>query len=169
MKYKTYMKRIILFLSLMSFGAVESIAANPNITTDAISVNGLIVGQGYTQEQIEQALGKPTTIVPPSEFDEYQNLYIYNYGADRFYCIDGKFYGFELKTSQYAVNGLMRVGSAISQLDQLGGIKKFEKTSQNIIYNWRPSDKGLYEWLSVDFYCDRQKTVTFISAFIQDL
>ena len=157
-----------LFLPVLLAFALFASAQN-TIVTDAITVNGLRVGERYTQEQFVEAFGMPTKIESPSQFDEYSDAYIFYYGEDRFYRIDGIFYGFEIQTSEFLVNGTIRVGNFLPALNALGGIKKLVRTEINSLYNWRPTDKGIYEWLSVDFYFNAQSRISYISAFINDL
>ncbi|WP_295914932.1 hypothetical protein [uncultured Alistipes sp.] len=162
------MKTVVLSFIFMVFGIMQGAAENPAIVKDAVTVNNLQVGEHYTREQFIQTLGIPTKVMLPTEESEYRNAYTFYFGEDRFYWIDGEFYGFELKTPVFAVNGLIRVGDDIAEVNKLGGIRKNETIDMNQLCNWRPSDKGLYEWLSVDFYYNN-KVITYISAFIQDL
>lgn len=136
---------------------------------DAITVNNLQVGEHYTQEQFLQALGTPTKIVPPQEFDEYVNAYTYYFGEDRFFWIDGEFYGFDLHTSKFAVNGLIKIGDHISKIDLLEGIKKVRASDDIRLIDWCPDKGGLYDWLSVRFFYNENNTIVYIDAFINSL
>lgn len=143
--------------------------ANAHSKIDGVSINGLQVGNTYPQADILLSLGQSTAIKEPTPSDAVENYYIYYYGKDRFEFIDGEFYGFTLTTPSFAVNGLIRVGDPISDIDHLEGIKQYEKTERVQLVNWRPQEGGLYDWLSVDFYYDDRGIITSISAFINDL
>lgn len=139
------------------------------IVKDAIVINGLQVGEKYTREQLVQALGVPTKIQEPAEFDEYPNAYTYFYGKDYFHWIDGEFYGFALYSTAFQVNGLIRVGLPITKIDLLGGFKAYEKTARVQVISWTPSKEGLYQWLSLDCYYNTNNVITSIRCFIQDM
>lgn len=164
------MKHSKLFILLITFCVVLSIDLyGQKIIKEAISVNGLQVGNSYPQEDILQAFGRPTAIKEPTHSDAAEEYYIFYFGKDRLEFIEGEFYGFRLTTPSFAVNGLIRVGDPISDIDHLAGIKRFEKTERRQLVNWRPKEGGLYDWLSVDFYFDEKGFITDISAFINDL
>lgn len=160
--------KLILILLVVCEGLNVNLCAQ-TIIKDAITINNLKVGERYSQEQFVQAFGNPTKIRVPDKFDEYANLFYYQYGKDLLYWIDGEFYGFELCTPTFTVNGLVRVGDAIAVVDQLEGVKRYEKTDRVRLVNWRPEKGGLYDWLSVDFYYDEKGIITKILAFINDL
>lgn len=161
---------LIIFLPLMCLWPTSLLRAqSPGIVKDAISVNGLRVGEKYTNAYFVSVLGTPTKVDTPSKTDEYENAYTYYYGKDRFYLIGNEFYGFDLWTSAFAVNGLIRVGDNISKIDQLGGVKKSTQTTRVKVINWRPSNSGLYEWASIYFYYNEDSIITSIGAFINDL
>lgn len=158
---------LTLIILLSGFTAIS--AQDQPLIRDAITVNGLEVGKPYTRARLEEALGSPTRIVPPNESDAYPNSYTIYYGKDRFYWIDGVLYGFDLETSAFPVNGAIRVGDDVARTLALGGIRKQVKTDLNTLYEWQPSDRGIYEWLYASFYYDAQHRITSINAFIYDL
>lgn len=160
------MKALLIFLCSLFFA---SAALAQTIVKDAIVVNGLQVGERYTQEQIVKALGTPSKIVSPSETDEYPNVYTFYYNQDRFYLIDGKLYGFELRTSAFVVNGSIRIGDAVSKVNQLGGCIEKRSTALYPLINWRPTKEGLYEWTSVSFYYNKHNVIDLIDAFVDNL
>lgn len=155
-------------LSIFAIFSLMSACAQPP-KYDAITINNLKVGECYTQEDILQAFGQPTAIKEPTPSDAAEEYYIFYFGKDRLEFIEGEFYGFRLTTPSFAVNGLIRVGDPISNIDHLEGIKQYEKTELVQLVNWRPKEGGLYDWLSVDFYYDERGIITSISAFINDL
>lgn len=63
--------------------------------------------------------------------DEYENAYTYYFGKDVFFLINGEFYGFDLCTNVYAINGLIRIGDDISKINQLGGIQEVGKENRD--------------------------------------
>ena len=149
-----------------SFGQLH----RPDIVRDAITVNDLHVGTKYKQSEFVERLGsKPTRVKQPSAEDEYQNAYTLYYGDDRFYYIDGEFYGFDLFTSAYSVNNLIRVGDFVRKIDALGGVVKYEEDEDVRVVYWRPSTEPSYEWAVVWFYYDEEGVITGIMCFINDL
>lgn len=160
------MKKILLLIAVFLLSV--SVSAQ-TIVKDAISVNGLKVGERYTQEQFVQALGTPTKIEPPSDDDEYPDAWTYWYGKDLFYLFEGEFYGFELWSPAFVVNGLLRVGDPVSKVDQLGGVKRNKKMNSYQIVKWRPRYGDLYDWLSLDLDYEADGIISYITAFIHDL
>lgn len=149
---------------LFSVGLFGVLCAQP-IVKNAISVNGLRVGSRYTQEQVVAALGQPSRIGLPQETDAYEDAYVFYYGRDKFYLIGGEFYGFDLWTDAFAVNGAIRVGDDVAEVEKLGGERGIRRDGT---VNWRPSSEGLYVCTSVDFSVENG-VVASIGAFIDDL
>lgn len=163
------MKKItFILLASVVWGRIEEVPAQSPVK-DAITVEGLIVGNHYSEQQIIEALGQPTKADLPSEDDVYLNAYTYHYGKDRVYRIDGELYGFDLRTSKFLINGLIKVGDNISKVDLLGGIKKVKDLGDTRLVEWRPAEGDLYDWLSVCFYYDENDVIVFAVAFINDL
>ena len=85
-------------------------------------VNGLIVGNDYTQEEIFQAMGgEPTKIKAPQPNEELKDAYIFYYGEDSIEWAEGCVYAITLNTSRHAFNDSIRVGDSRKKIRALGG------------------------------------------------
>lgn len=158
-------------MSFIVYDGTATPLSAQTIVKDAISLENMHVGTHYTQEQLLQAFGTPSKTKAPDKFDEHLNSYVFYYGQDMVYWIDGEFYGFDIWTPTFTVNGLLRVGDSISKIDLLNGIKRYKTTSLSKIVRWRPEEDGggLYDWLTLDFYYDDNGIIQSITAFINDL
>lgn len=142
------------------------------VVRDAISVNGLQVGEKYTLQEVVRALeGQPTKADGPIN-DVYEEEYVIYYGQNRFYLNNGSFYGFDLYNADFALNGVVCVGDSIDQIRLLGGIITTlgsDRMDEIRSVYWRPSQEGIYRWASVHFYYNRDNRITYIGAYIDDL
>lgn len=158
-------KLFLITLFLLMLGAI-SLQAQP-VVKDAISVNGLKIGTKYTQNVIFQALGTPTEIIVPQEYDETPANFLYLYGRDRFEFTNGEFCNFHIVTGAFAVNGVLRVGALTSAINQLGGIK--EPDSVNMLVRWRPSTYGIYGCTYLEVEYNKVGKVISLEGIIYDL
>ncbi len=76
----------------------------------SIKVNGLELGQAYTDSQIRDSLGNPTSVIPPSEDDEVPGVTVYLYNNNVFIFQNGTLTDFVIKSNQFKLNNYLTVG-----------------------------------------------------------
>lgn len=127
------MRKIIysLIFSLFAFSNLYS-------QHSSIKVNGLELGQIYTDSQIRDSLGIPTSVRYPSEEDEVLDLTTYFYNNNEFFFQNGMLTDFVISSNQFKLNNFLTVGMDFSSATQLGGII----TSSTIpgVYYWYPNE-----------------------------
>ena len=126
------MKKIIysLIFSLFAFSNLYS-------QHTSIEANGLELGQTYTDSQIRDSLGAPTSIIPPSENDDVLGVTTYLYNNNVFTFQDGVLILFVIRTSQFKLNNCLTVGINFATTSQMGGIL----TSADFgVYYWSPNE-----------------------------
>ncbi len=149
-------------------------SSRPQIVKDAISVNGLQIGEKYTPQQLIAALGTPDKIISPQDETEFPNARTYKYTGetgvfDTFSTDNGVFYSCILKNSKFVINNHIRVGDRISKIDDLEGVKQLGQTDGLQYIDWRPSKEGLYNCTSVTFYYNSRQIITRIDVMIFDM
>ncbi len=93
---------------------------------DTIKVNGLILGGSYTEAQIIDSLGVPSTIVENDpDFEGWRTfLYPDNTTGDNneFLFIDGSLQSFAIRGKDFKLNNFLEVGMDVSAVSQMGGV-----------------------------------------------
>jgi len=93
---------------------------------DTIRVNGLILGYCYSQAQIIDSLGVPSTIVENDpDFEGWRTfLYQDNTTGDNneFLFIDGSLQSFAIRGKDFKLNNFLEVGMDVSAVSQMGGV-----------------------------------------------
>jgi len=93
---------------------------------DTIRVNGLILGGSYTETQIIDSLGVPSTIVENDpDFEGWRTfLYQDNTTGDNneFLFIDGSLQSFAIRGKDFKLNNFLEVGMDVSAVSQMGGV-----------------------------------------------
>jgi len=93
---------------------------------DTIKVNGLILGGSYTEAQIIDSLGVPSTIVENDpDFEGWRTfLYPDNTTGDNneFLFIDGSLQKFVIRGKDFKLNNFLEVGMDVSAVSQMGGV-----------------------------------------------
>lgn len=149
------MKKIIIILPLL-FTLLSFYSQNT-----ALKVNNLEIGKVYTDAQIQNSLGTPTSIKLPSPDDEVRNVTVYIYNNDAFLFMEGEFISFGLRDTTFAVNGFLKSGDCVSKVNQMGGIITTSESPDIIL--WAPNDqyKDNYGYLAVHFNTTTQK-ITYL-------
>lgn len=155
------MKKLFLLIAICLFCACLA----QEIATGAITVNGLRIGGRYTMRQMTDALGATAQLKTPDKSDELENAYELRYGKDSFSYIDGEFCGFTLWSSNYAVNGSIRIGDSAAKLDCPAGAKTSGKSSDGTLWiEWTPSGPDANADTTVTFYFDLSGKLSCIRA-----
>jgi hypothetical protein len=93
---------------------------------DTIKVNGLILGGSYTEAQIIDSLGVPSTIVENDpDFEGWRTfLYPDNTTGDNneFLFIYGSLQSFAIRGNDFKLNNFLEVGMDVSAVSQMGGV-----------------------------------------------
>ncbi|MDP3453723.1 MAG: hypothetical protein Q8R90_12310 [Bacteroidales bacterium] len=87
----------------------------------SIKVNGLELGQAYTDSQIRDSLGNPTSVLTGSD-DDIPGVTTYLYNNNWFTFQNGVLILFVIKTSQFKLNNILTVGMNFNVTSQIGGI-----------------------------------------------
>ena len=104
----------------------------------SIKVNGLELGQTYTDSQIRDSLGIPTSVIPPSEDDVVPGVTVYLYNNNVFIFQNGTLTDFAIKSNQFKINNYLTMGMNFSAITQMGGILTPSNTFG--LYYWYPDE-----------------------------
>lgn len=104
----------------------------------SIKVNGLELGQAYTDSQIRDSLGIPTSVIPPSEDDDIPGITSYVYNDNIFEFQYGVLDFIAITTTQFKLNNYLTVGMNFSAITQMGGILTPSNTID--VYYWYPNE-----------------------------
>jgi len=93
---------------------------------DTIRVNGLILGGSYTEAQIIDSLGIPSTIIENDPVFEGWRTYRYTDSFtglfNDFLFIDGSLQRFAIRGKDFKLNNFLEVGMDVSAVSQMGGV-----------------------------------------------
>lgn len=146
-KHLTIMKKT-LFVIVALFVSATLVAQN-----DTIRVNGLILGGSYTEDQIIDSLGVPSTIITNDPNFEGWIEYRYTDSVtglfNDFLFIDGSLQSFAIRGKGFKLNNFLEVGMDVSAVSQLGGVI-FEVQPHRFF--WAPSEE--------------YKTIGYVTIFI---
>ncbi len=127
----------ILFIIVSLF-----VSANLLAQYDTIKVNGLVLGGDYTEAQIIDSLGTPTTIIandPNFEgWVEYRYIDSSTGLFNDFLFIDGSLQSVAIRGKDFKLNNFLEVGMDASAVTQMGGVI-FEIKSD--MFYWAPSEE----------------------------
>jgi len=127
----------ILFIIVSLF-----VSANLLAQYDTIKVNGLVLGGDYTEAQIIDSLGTPTTIIPDDL--DFPGWIEYRYTDSStglfndFLFIDGSLQRIAIRGKDFKLNNFLEVGMDASAVTQMGGVI-FEIKSD--MFYWAPSEE----------------------------
>ena len=109
---------------------------------DTIKVNGLILGGSYTEAQIIDSLGVPSTIgendpnfegwITYRYIDSFTGLF------NDFLFIDGSLQSFAIRGKDFKLNNFLEVGMDVSAVSQMGGIVFGVELD---LFCWAPSEE----------------------------
>lgn len=137
-----------LFVIVALFVSATLVAQN-----DTIRVNGLILGGSYTEDQIIDSLGVPSTIITNDPNFEGWIEYRYTDSVtglfNDFLFIDGSLQSFAIRGKGFKLNNFLEVGMDVSAVSQLGGVI-FEVQPHRFF--WAPSEE--------------YKTIGYVTIFI---
>jgi len=109
---------------------------------DTIKVNGLILGGSYTEAQIIDSLGVPSTIVENDPYFEGWTTYRYIDSFtglfNDFLFIDGSLQSFAIRGKDFKLNNFLEVGMDVSAVSQMGGIVFGVEPD---LFFWAPSEE----------------------------
>ena len=109
---------------------------------DTIKVNGLILGGSYTEAQIIDSLGVPTTIIandPNFEgWIEYRYIDSVTGLFNDFLFIYGSLQSFAIRGKDFKLNNFLEVGMDVSAVSQMGGIVFGVEPD---LFFWAPSEE----------------------------
>ena len=111
-----------------------------------IKVNGLELGQTYTDSQIRDSLGNPTSVLTGSD-DDTPGVITYLYNNNWFTFQNGVLILFVIKTSQFKLNNFLNVGMNLNVTSQMGGV-------------FTPFNSGAYCWYPNENYRSQVGCVT---------
>ncbi len=137
-----------LFVIVALFVSATLVAQN-----DTIRVNGLILGGSYTEAQIIDNLGVPSTII--SNDPNFEGWIEYRYTDNvtglfnDFLFIYGSLQSFAIRGKDFKLNNFLEVGMDVSAVSQLGGV----------IFGVEPD---LFYWAPSEEY----KTIGYVTIFI---
>jgi len=127
----------ILFIIVSLF-----VSANLLAQYDTIKVNGLVLGGDYTEVQIIDSLGTPTTI--SANDPNFEGWVTYRYTDsftglfNDFLFIDGSLQSVAIRGKDFKLNNFLEVGMDASAVTQMGGVI-FEIKSD--MFYWAPSEE----------------------------
>ena len=129
------MKKLIFTIVCFTVGVMCFAQTN---TVPQMDINGLIIGEHYTDAQMRAALGEPTRyrsqVSELGESRTYQYGPIDNYDLFRHSEMSG-FNIFGVSTPKFTLfNGKLKVGDNISKVTQLGVVGRLEKKSPTEYY-----------------------------------
>ena len=108
----------------------------------SIKVNGLEISYCYSQAQIIDSLGVPSTIVENDpDFEGWRTfLYQDNTTGDNneFLFIDGSLQSFAIRGKDFKLNNFLEVGMDVSAVSQMGGIVFGVEPD---LFFWAPSEE----------------------------
>lgn len=115
----------------------------------SIKVNGLELGQAYTDSQIRDSLGTPTSVRPPSAGDDVYDVTTYFYNNNVFFFQNGVLADFVIISSQFKLNNFLTVGMDFSNTAQMGGI--LSRIASGVYY-WYPNEiyRSNYEYAMIN-------------------
>ena len=146
-KHLTIMKKT-LFVIVALFVSATLFAQN-----NSIKVNGLEISYCYSQTQIIDSLGAPSTIIendPNFEgWIEYRYIDSVTGLFNDFLFIDGSLQSFAIKGKDFKLNNFLEVGMDVSAVSQIGGVI-FEVQPHRFF--WAPSEE--------------YKTIGYVTIFI---
>jgi hypothetical protein len=135
-KHYIIMKKI-LFLIAALFVSATLFAQH-----DTIKVNGLILGGSYTEVQIIDSLGVPSTIVENDPYFEGWRTFLYQDNTtgdnNEFLFIDGSLQKFVIRGKDFKLNNFLEVGMDVSAVSQMGGIVFGVEPD---LFFWAPSEE----------------------------
>ena len=106
--------------------AVLFVSATLFAQHDTIKVNGLILGGSYTEVQIIDSLGVPSTIVENDPYFEGWRTFLYQDNTtgdnNEFLFIDGSLQSFTIRGKDFKLNNFLEVGMDVSAVSQMGGV-----------------------------------------------
>jgi hypothetical protein len=109
---------------------------------DTIRVNGLILGGSYTEAQIIDSLGIPSTIGENDPNFEGWRTFLYpdNTTGDNneFLFIYGSLQKFVIRGNDFKLNNFLEVGMDVSAVSQMGGIVFGVEPD---LFFWAPSEE----------------------------
>ncbi len=127
----------ILFVILSLF-----VSANLLAQYDTIKVNGLVLGGDYTEAQIIDSLGTPTTII--ANDPDFEGWVTYRYTDSStglfndFLFIDGSLQSVAIRGKDFKLNNFLEVGMDASAVTQMGGV--IFGIEPDLFY-WAPSEE----------------------------
>ncbi len=109
---------------------------------DTIKVNGLILGGSYTEAQIIDSLGVPSTIVENDPYFEGWRTFLYQDNTtgdnNEFLFIYGSLQSFAIRGKDFKLNNFLEVGMDVSAVSQMGGIVFGVEPD---LFCWAPSEE----------------------------
>ena len=109
---------------------------------DTIRVNGLILGGSYTEAQIIDSLGVPTTII--ADDPNFEGWISYRYTDNvtglfnDFLFIYGSLQKIAIRGKDFKLNNFLEVGMDVSAVSQMGGV--IFGVEPDLFY-WAPSEE----------------------------